>query len=191
MYVSTLFPNIQSNVEIGKIIFSWHVAWTKFKNSPRICCNKNNRPAPENEVKLSTHSETSEYYKAQTSHSEILQMTTTNLRRPKFLIINWFIFILPCPLLALVIALKETRVLIFGLLSILWRSLAYMIRFSSCVLRKIAFWVSLYIIQCPRGGCTCLIFVRGCANAVYETIPFLLTIPLFFEKDTLSIAIFW
>ncbi len=50
---------------------------------------------------LSTHSETGEYSKAQTSHSEISQLTTTTLRRPKCSIINWFIFIFPCPLHAI------------------------------------------------------------------------------------------
>ncbi len=50
---------------------------------------------------LSTHSETGEYFKAQTSHSEISQMTSTTLRRPKCSIINRFIFIFPCPLHAI------------------------------------------------------------------------------------------
>ena len=39
----------------------------------------------------------------------------------------------------------------------------------------------------PGGGFTCLIFVRGCASTVSETILFLLTIFFFFflKKDTL------
>ena len=67
---------------------------------------------------LSTHSETGEYHKSQTSHSEISQMTTTSLRRPKCSITNRFIFIFPWPLHAIAFksagALWDEAVLIFA-----------------------------------------------------------------------------
>ncbi len=64
---------------------------------------------------LSTHSETGEYHKAQTSHSEISQITTTTLRRPKCSIINPFIFIFPCPLHAIAFKVRYTIIYILSL----------------------------------------------------------------------------
>ncbi len=54
-----------------------------------------------------------DFFNAQTSHSEMSQMTTTTLRRSKCSIINWFIFILPCPLLAIALNVPLPELLDF------------------------------------------------------------------------------
>ncbi len=103
---------------------------------------------------LSTHSETGEYHKAQTSHSEISQMTTTTLRRPKCSIINLFIFIFPCPLHA--IAFKSYN----QFLIIKCKVLGYLVHirggwinsshFGVCLNHQLAVWSSCGVFPFTR-----------------------------------------